>query len=110
LNRNILDMSWGKFLELLTYKAEEAGKEVIGVDPKKTSQLCSQCGSIVVKTLSDREHDCPFCSLKMDRDLNASLNILNRYKSAVGTMAEACGGVEITQPVKQEAPSKCVSI
>lgn len=110
LNRNILDMSWGKFLELLTYKAEEAGKEVIGVDPKKTSQLCSQCGSIVVKTLSDREHDCPFCSLKMDRDLNASINILNRYKSAVGTMAEACGGVEITQPVKQEAPSKCVSI
>lgn len=103
LNRNMLDMSWGLFLGMITYKAEEAGKEVVGVDPRNTSQLCSQCGSLVTKALSDREHSCPFCSLKMDRDLNASINILNRY-TAVGATVEACGGDCIGKPLRQETP------
>ena len=40
-----------------------------------TSQMCSSCGQIVKKNLSIRVHNCPFCGLSIDRDLNAALNI-----------------------------------
>ena len=46
------------------------------MDPRGTSQVCSGCGVVVVKSLSNRVHECPFCGLTLDRDLNASRNIL----------------------------------
>lgn len=76
LNRNILDSSFGEFLNVLTCKAESAGKLAIKINPKNTSQRCSQCGKLVKKTLRDRVHDCPYCNCQLDRDYNASLNIL----------------------------------
>ena len=65
---HIADVSWGKFMEILVYKAEEAGKQVIFVDPRGTSQRCSQCGNIVTKDLSIRIHDCPYCGFRVSRD------------------------------------------
>ncbi|MGB4279247.1 MAG: zinc ribbon domain-containing protein [Methanoculleus sp.] len=44
---------------------------MILVNPRNTSQMCSRCGMIVAKTLSDRVHSCPHCGLVMDRDQNA---------------------------------------
>jgi transposase len=41
-------------------------------------QMCSSCGTLVAKTLSDRTHTCPHCGLVIDRDRNAALNILHR--------------------------------
>jgi putative transposase len=76
LSKSISDASWGKFFEFLSCKAEEAGRTVIKVAPHGTSQICSGCGEKVPKTLSVRTHRCPYCSLTMDRDLNASINIL----------------------------------
>jgi putative transposase len=76
LAKSILDSSWGMFSELLSYKAEEAGKTVVKVTPNGTSQLCSGCGVKVPKTLAARTHRCPYCSLVLDRDINASRNIL----------------------------------
>lgn len=76
LHRNINDASWFKFLFMLSYKAESAGKMLIKVDPRNTSQKCSCCGSIVKKYLSDRIHECTFCGFVCDRDYNASRNIL----------------------------------
>ena len=73
---------------MTNYKAEEAGGEVVLVNPKNTSQNCSGCGNKVPKTLKDREHICPYCGLEMDRDLNASINILNRAGTA---RINACG-------------------
>jgi len=61
---------------MLSYKAESAGKKLIKVDPRGTSQKCSCCGSVVKKDLSDRVHECPFCGFVCDRDYNASRNIL----------------------------------
>jgi len=78
LHRLIQEASWGTFINYLTYKAENAGKWLIKVDPRNTSQLCSECKKIVKKPLSERIHKCPFCGLKLDRDYNASLNILDR--------------------------------
>ena len=76
LSKSISDSSWGKFFELLTYKAEEAGRKVIKVSPNNTSQICSECGEKVEKSLAVRTHHCPYCGLVLDRDENAARNIL----------------------------------
>lgn len=76
LNRSILDSGWTTFRQMLHSKAVEAGCEVINVNPSYTSQICSGCGSVVKKELSDRQHKCNICGLVIGRDLNASINIL----------------------------------
>ena len=70
------DAGLGMFRQLLSYKAEDAGTKVVAVNPKNTTQACSQCGGIVPKSLSERVHRCS-CGLVMDRDINAAINILN---------------------------------
>lgn len=72
---NIQDASWAKFVCLLNYKAERAGKLVITVNPANTSKMCSECGNIKELTLADREYNCSICNTSMDRDLNAAKNI-----------------------------------
>jgi putative transposase len=77
LNQSILDAGWGQFQQFCLYKAAKAGRRVVLVDPKDTSQLCSKCGAIVKKELAERWHSCP-CGCELDRDHNAALNILFR--------------------------------
>jgi len=72
------DAGLGEFQQLLGYKAEEAGSQVVMVNPQNTSQVCSGCGEWVSKNLSVRIHRCPGCGLVLDRDVNAARNIL-RY-------------------------------
>jgi len=72
----ITDVSWSDFTNKLSFKAESAGGKVVKVNPKNTSQKCSDCGKIVKKTLAIRTHNCHNCGLKIDRDINASINIL----------------------------------
>lgn len=78
LAKSIADASWSQLVQFTTYKAESAGRVVVHVDPRHTSQLCSNCGEIVKKTLKDREHHCPHCGYNADRDENAAINILKR--------------------------------
>jgi len=72
------DISIGTFRRFCQYKFEELGKPVIFVDPRDTTKMCSACGRLVPKGLGDRVHKCPDCGLKMDRDLNAAINIRNK--------------------------------
>jgi len=51
---------------------------LVEVNPKNSSQDCSDCGESVPKELEERHHDCPRCGLSIDRDLNAARDILNR--------------------------------
>jgi putative transposase len=76
LARSISDASWSRFVSMLSYKAEKAGGYLIRVDPRNTSQKCSGCGELVLKSLAVRTHSCASCGLVIDRDHNASLNIL----------------------------------
>jgi len=76
INRSIQDTAWFGFFNILSFKAEEAGKRVIKVPAKNTSQICSSCSRMVPKTLRDRVHRCPYCHLVIDRDINAARNIL----------------------------------
>lgn len=79
LAKAISEVSWGKFRQLIEYKAEWYGREVI-IAPKNyaSSQLCSKCGnkSSQMKDLSCRTYICLECGLEIDRDYNASLNLL----------------------------------
>ncbi|NEO52049.1 MAG: transposase [Okeania sp. SIO3B5] len=92
LSKSINDAGWGKFLTILTVKAGNAGQKTIGigVNPKNTSQDCSNCGKKVDKELNIRTHSCPYCGIVIDRDLNAAINIKNR---AVGHSVLKARGV-----------------
>ncbi len=80
LARSISDVAWSMFFQYLTYKAEEAGRVMVKVNPAYTSQTCSACGHRLDITqrlsLGDRIFDCPDCHLHIDRDLNAARNIV----------------------------------
>ena len=86
MRKSYRDAGWSIFTNMIGYKAAEAGNHVIFVNPAYTSQLCSSCGTMVPKDLSVREHICPNCGLRLSRDHNAAINILNR---GLGLQTEA---------------------
>jgi putative transposase len=75
-SKSIADASWSTLIQYMTAKAENAGRIIVGVDPRGTSQRCSQCGTTVTKTIEVRVHNCPHCGFKTGRDLNSALEIL----------------------------------
>jgi len=74
LARSIMDSSWGTFVQKLEYKC----KLLVKVPSRNTTVDCSRCGSAVPKSLAIRIHKCNVCNLVMDRDYNASINILKK--------------------------------
>ena len=78
LAKAVHDASWSIFVDMIAYKAERAGKYLIKVDARHTTQACSSCGAIVPKTLAVRTHDCPHCGTVLDRDKNAARNVLRK--------------------------------
>ncbi len=76
LAKSIQDAGWNLLFNLLAGKASDAGRRVVVVPPAHTSQICSRCGALVPKKLSQRQHDCPHCGLSLQRDVNAARNIL----------------------------------
>jgi putative transposase len=83
LAKHIADASWSNFITLLTYKAEWNDKQIVKIDRFfPSSKTCNCCGYINQNLKLDmREWTCPSCHTKLDRDLNASKNILNEgYK------------------------------
>ena len=78
LGKGVMDNAYGAFLQKLSYKLEEEGKELIRIDRwYPSSQICSSCGTIhpEVKDLSVREWVCDNCLQYHDRDINAAMNI-----------------------------------
>ena len=67
----------GNFTELLRYKAESAGCVAVPVNPQYTSMLCNRCSHKQKMPVSERTFICEKCEMKMDRDINASQNILD---------------------------------
>jgi putative transposase len=95
LNKSINDVAWGTFVEMLIYKAEWNDKDIIKIDRfYPSSKTCNHCGYINQNLKLDiREWICPSCNTKLDRDLNASKNILKeglKIKS-FGTDDYNCG-------------------
>jgi putative transposase len=84
LAKSIADAAWYQFAAVLMSKAEDAGRQAVRVNPRYTSKRCSRCGMLSEKDLSIRVHQCPVCSLVMDRDENAAINILALGLQGVG--------------------------
>ena len=79
LAKSISSQSWREFRIMLEYKCKWYGKKLVIVSPNYTSQICSNCGfHSGPKPLKIREWTCPKCGTHHDRDINASINILNR--------------------------------
>jgi putative transposase len=102
LAKHIQDASWNTFIDMLRYKAVAAGGELVEVDPRNTSQICSRCGDIVPKALSVRVHQCPRCGFETHRDVNAALNILARARAG-RARSHACGNPTSTLATKAGA-------
>jgi putative transposase len=108
LHRNIGDAAWSRFLMMIGYKAESAGRTVVKVEARGTSQHCSRCGGEVPKKLRDRVHDCPHCGYKVGRDYNSARNILIAGVGHAIELAEPTPllriSVEQALAMRQEAP------
>lgn len=78
--KSISDVSWSEFVGQLEYKANWYGRKIIKVPTfYPSSKTCSSCGNIKeTLTLSERIYHCECCGLEIDRDCNASINILRK--------------------------------
>ena len=97
LARSIMDSSWGTFLQKLEYKC----KLLIKVPARNTTIDCSRCGSKVPKSLAVRIHKCDKCGLIIDRDYNASINILNK---GLNLLAFANNDHNLPQELREVTP------
>ena len=88
LAKSIGDASWGELVRQLTYKADWYGRRFVKIDRFfPSSKTCSHCGFVNDNlSLNMREWDCPRCQTHLDRDWNASQNILRQgLNLTVGT-------------------------
>ena len=77
LNRSITDAGWRIFLRVLSAKAESAGRQVIAVDPRHTSQRCAECGHVAAgNRVTQAKFRCLGCGHQAHADENAARNIL----------------------------------
>lgn len=90
LAKSIHDVGWGSFIAKLASKAEEAGRELMKVSARFTSQDCSGCGRRQKKPLAERWHSCP-CGTELSRDHNAAINILGRAVPGLKTEPARAG-------------------
>lgn len=80
-----LSLGFYEFQRQLDYKCKMYGATLVLVDQwLPSSKTCSNCGHKKDMPLRVRTFDCPACGLSLDRDLNASLNILNWEPKAIG--------------------------
>lgn len=106
--KSISDAAWAMFIAHLTYKAANAGRQLVAVNPSGTSQECPDCGRVKKKLLSERTHECA-CGLTCDRDESAARVILLRAVASrrgvtpVEDLVNVGGtGRHQIEPVKQE--------
>ena len=88
--------TWSGFIRKLSYKAESAGRWLVKVNARGTSQQCP-CGRAVPKKLWDRKHHCSACGFKTIRDHASALEILRRGL-CLRTETPALAGVALEAP------------
>lgn len=79
LSKKLSDASFNEIIRQLQYKSKFKGKYFYQIDSfYPSSQTCSVCGNIdsKYKNLNERIYKCCKCQNELDRDLNASINIM----------------------------------
>ena len=89
LAKSILDVAWGQFFAITKSKAENAGRTFERVNPRYTSQTCSNCGHRQKMPLAIRIYECEKCGFVINRDHNAAINLDSVRPS--GPKPDACG-------------------
>ncbi len=89
LSKAIADASWNQTVQYTSYKAENAGRLALMVNPAFTSQDCSGCGNRQKLTLDIRLYECPVCHRSIGRDINAAINIKTVGLNSLGFALEA---------------------
>ena len=86
LSKSVSDVTWYEFSRQLEYKSNWKGRVFHRIDKWfPSSQICSNCGYNDGKhTLDIREWTCPNCGKILDRDINASINILEQGLRELG--------------------------
>jgi transposase len=83
--RRLHSWSFAQMRAFLTYKAEAKGCQVVGVDPRHTSQMCSRCGHVHRgNRKSQSVFLCKECGYELNADLNGAKNIAAKYLASVG--------------------------
>jgi len=82
LSKAISNVAWSEFITYLKYKSNENQVQIVQIDKYfPSSKTCSRCGSVKKDlTLQDRTYICTECGFEIDRDLNASINILKQAR------------------------------
>lgn len=85
-SRRVHSWSFAQVRSFITYKAEERGCMVAAVDPRHTSQECSECHYTARNNRRSRgRFVCRQCGFELHADLNASRNIAAKYHASLGT-------------------------
>ena len=84
--RNTAEVGWRDFITILEHHGEKNGCHVVSVDPRGTTTECASCRIETRKPLWVREHSCPACGFELDRDWNASVNVLSRGLAKLGVV------------------------
>ena len=109
LNRSVYN-DWGlyMFMQMLMYKCQKNGKDLVIIDERNTSKMCSGCGNLKAMPLHKRTYCCPKCGMKMDRDENSSINILARYMTplALGELSRYLARLWATTSMEKASMEK----
>lgn len=82
LNKWLSNWSFWQLEQLLEYKADAKGKQVVKVDARYTSQKCSNCGQVDKANRNGSHYHCDRCGYREHADINAARNIRNNFISA----------------------------
>ena len=110
LNKVILDCGWGDLFSKITWLAVKAGKPVIAINPRHTSQECPKCGHIDKSNRSGEKFLCTNCGHTEHADTKAARTIAKRvglvFPTKKKTLPADCGKVT---PVKLSVPKRAES-
>ena len=105
--RKLNNWSFYQLEQFIRYKAEAAGKSVVTIDPRYTSQKCSKCGHIYKGNRKGNSFKCVKCGFQIHADLNAARNIAEIGKSGIGRLTVnqpymTCDEVEVRKGIDTE--------
>jgi putative transposase len=104
LAKAILDVAWGQFFAITKSKAENAGRTFERVNPRYTSQTCSNCGHRQKMPLAIRVYECEKCGFVIGRDHNAAINLDSVRAS--GPEPDACGERQRSEKQERDGSSQ----
>ncbi len=98
----LIYMVYRKLLWWIEWEARKHSLAVVRIDPRYTSTTCPYCHVKMIKT-GYRRYRCPRCGFEADRDTIAVLNLINRYKSQMGTSLTSPTALQM----KDVSPNRC---